>query len=133
MTSDGQSIERPREYLRALKPEARSLLVQELERDLLRDDENTGNELVLQELRRATRAEHQQIPRIGDVARLFFVPVEPFLIDARADHKRIGRIARASLEPIWAWLGRDLIPAEAKAAEVPCNLQLLSVSRCGPE
>jgi hypothetical protein len=30
MTSDGQSIERLREYLRTLKPEARSLLVQEI-------------------------------------------------------------------------------------------------------
>lgn len=57
MTSDGQSIERLREYLRALKPEARSLLVQELERNLLRGDENAGNDLVLQDLRRATRAE----------------------------------------------------------------------------
>src|SRR5271167_206954 len=129
MTSDGQSIERLREYLRALKPGARSLLVQELERDLLRDDENAGNELVLQELRRATRAEHQQIPRIGDAARMFFVPVEPFLIDARADHKRIGRIARASLEPIWAWLGRDLIPAEAKALSEDIDRALLAGDR----
>jgi hypothetical protein len=54
MTSDGQSIERLREYLRALKPEARSLLVEELERYLLRDNENAGNELVFQELRRAS-------------------------------------------------------------------------------
>ena len=88
MTSDGQSIERLREYLRALKPEARSLLVQELERNLLRDDENAGNDLVLQELRRATRAEHQPVPRIGDAARLFFVPVEPFLIDASCQSRR---------------------------------------------
>jgi hypothetical protein len=31
MTSDGQSVERLRECLRSLKPEARSMLVQELE------------------------------------------------------------------------------------------------------
>jgi hypothetical protein len=126
MTSDGQSIERLRGYLRALNPEARSLLVQELERNLLRDDENAGNELVLQELRRAIRAESQPVPRIGNAARLFFVPLEPFLIDGPADHRRVGRIARASLDPIWAWLGRDLIPAEAKALSEDIDRALLA-------
>jgi hypothetical protein len=126
MTSDGQSIDRLREYLRALKPEARSLLVQELERNLLRGGENAGNEFVLHELRRAIRAETQPVPRIGSAARSFFVPLEPFLIDARADHRRIGRIARVSLEPIWAWLSRDLIPAEAKALGEDINRALLA-------
>jgi hypothetical protein len=129
MTSDGQSIERLREYLRKLKPAARSMLVQELERNLLRSDESAGNELVLQELRRAIRAETQPVPRIGDAARLFFTPFEPFLIDGRADHKRIGRIARVSLEPIWAWIGRDLIPAEAKALSEDVNRALYAEDR----
>jgi hypothetical protein len=129
MTSDGQSIERLREYLRALKPEARSLLVQELERNLLRDGEDPGNELVLQELRRAIRAESQPVPRIGNAARMFFVPLEPFLIDGHADHRRIGRIARSSLDPIWAWLGRDLIPAEAKALIADIDRALLANDR----
>jgi hypothetical protein len=124
MTSDGQSIERLQEYLRALKPEARSLLVQELERNLLRGDESGSNEIVLQELRRAIRAEAQPVPRIGDAARLFFAPIEPFMVDARADHKRVGRIARISLEPIWTWLSRDLIPAEAKALTDDINRAL---------
>ena len=126
MTSDGQSIERLREYLRTLKPAARSMLVQELERNLLRDNESTGNELVLQELRRAIRTEAQPVPRIGDAARLFFTPLEPFLIDAPPDRKYIGRIARVSLEPIWAWIGRDLIPAEAKALSEDINRALLA-------
>ena len=129
MTSDGQSIERLREYLRALKPEARSLLVQELERNLLRDGENAGNEMILQELRRAARAESQPVPRIGDAARMFFVPLEPFLIDGPANHQRVGRIARASLDSIWAWLGRDLIPAEAKALSEDIDRALLADDR----
>ena len=129
MTSDGQSIERLREYLRTLKPAARSMLVQELERSLLRGEESAGNEMVLQELRRAIRADAQPVPRIGDAARLFFAPIEPFLIDARADHKRIGRIARVSLEPIWSWIGRDLIPAEAKALSEDINRALLADDR----
>lgn len=115
MTSDGQSVERLREYLRNLKPEARAMLIAELERSQLRGNDMAGSDLVLAELRHTVRAEAQQVPRIGDAARLFFVPLEPFLVDAPADHKRIGRIARVSLEPIWSWIGRDLMPAETKA------------------
>jgi|SRR5271169_559120 len=99
--------------------------VQQLERNLLRGEEGGGNDLVLQELRRAIRADAQQVPRIGDAARMFFAPLEPFLIDGRADHKRIGRIARVSLEPIWGWIGRDLIPAEVKALGDDINRALL--------
>jgi hypothetical protein len=127
MTSDdGQSVERLRDYLRNLKPEARAMLIAELERAQLRGDDMAGSELVLEELRRTIRTEAQRVPRIGDAARLFFMPFEPFLIDAPADHKRVGRIARLSLEPIWGWIGRDLIPAEAKALTEDINRALLA-------
>jgi hypothetical protein len=126
MTSDGQSVERLREYLRNLRPEARAMLIAELERAQLRGDDMTGSELVLEELRRTIRIEAQRVPRIGDAARLFFMPFEPFLIDAPADHKRVGRIARLSLEPIWGWIGRDLIPAETKALTEDINRALLA-------
>src|ERR1700730_9100974 len=129
MTSDGQSIERLRDYLRKLKPEARAMLVQELERGLLRGDERAANEFVLQELRSTTRPAAQPAPRMGDAARMFFVPLEPFLIDGRADHKRIGRIARVSLEPIWEWICRDLMPAETKALSEDINRALLAEER----
>jgi hypothetical protein len=126
MTSDGQSVEQLREYLRTLKPEARSMLVQELERGLLRGDDSPSNQFVLDELRRTIRAKAQPVPRIGDAARLFFTPFEPFLFDGPADHKRIGRIARVSLDPIWQWIGRDLMPAEAKALGDDINRALLA-------
>jgi hypothetical protein len=115
MTSDGHPVERLREYLRTIKPEARALLIAELERAQLRGDDTPGNDLVLAELRHTVRAEAQQMPRMADAARLFFTPLEPFLIDAAADHKRVGGIARVSLEPIWSWIGRDLMPAETRA------------------
>lgn len=91
------------------------MLIAELERGVLRGEEVVGGELVLQELRRTIRAAAQPATRIGDVARLFFAPLEPFLIEEAADHKRAGRIARVSLAAIWEWIGRDLMPAEAKA------------------
>ena len=78
---------------------------------------------------RAIRADAQPVPRIGDAARLFFTPIEPFLIDSRADHKRLGRIARVSLEPIWSWICRDLIPAEAKALSEDINRALFADDR----
>ena len=113
MASDGQPIERLRDYLRALKPPARAMLLAELERSLLRGEESAGNELILQELRQVIRGASQPVPRIGDAARLFFAPLEPFLIDGPADHKRASRIARVSLEPIWGWIyDRTLIASD---------------------
>lgn len=133
MTSDGLAVERLRDYLRTLKPEARGMLVAELERAWLRGEQDPGSALVLQELRRAIRVAGQPVPRVGDAARLFFAPLEPFLIDDAADHKRLGRLARVSLDPIWQWIGRDLMPAEAKALSEDINRALLDDDRVKAE
>jgi hypothetical protein len=79
MTSDGQAVERLRDFLRTLKPEARAMLVAELERGVAGGEESAGNELILQELRRTIRVESQPAVRMGDAARMFFAPVEPSL------------------------------------------------------
>jgi len=134
MTSDGQqSAERLRDYLRTLKPQARAMLVAELERGLLRGEEVAGNDVVLQELRRAIRTAEQRVTRVGDAARLFFAPLEPFLTDDTADHKRVGRLARVSLDSIWEWIGRDLMPAEAKALSDDINRALAADDRVKAE
>jgi hypothetical protein len=109
------------------------MLVAEVERGLLRGDDTAGSELILQELRHAMRAAAQPMPRFGDAARMFFVPHEPFLIDSRPDHKRMGRIARGSLEPIWEWIVRDLMPAEAKALTEDVNRALQAGDRTKAE
>jgi hypothetical protein len=129
MTSDGPAVERLRGYLQTLTPEARAMLVAELERATLRGEEAAGTGLVLQELRRAIRTAGQPVARIGDAARLFFAPLEPFLIEDAADHKRVGRIARVSLGPIWDWIGRDLMPAEVKALSADINRALADDDR----
>jgi hypothetical protein len=133
MTSDGRAAERLRDYLQTLKPEARAMLVVELERGLLRGEGAPGSEFILEELRRAIRAAGQPVDRIGDAARLFFAPLEPFLIDDAADHKRVGRIARVSLEPIWEWIRRDLMPAEVKALSADVNRALYDDDRSKAE
>lgn len=109
------------------------MLIAELERAMLRDEDVAGSELILQELRRTIRASSQPAPRIGDAARRFFMLFEPFLIDGPPDHKRIGRLARTSLEPIWDWIGRDLMPAEAKALSEDLHRALLADDRIKTE
>jgi hypothetical protein len=109
-----ETIERLRHYLRELPPQARALLISEFERSLLRGDEGAGTDLVLQELRRVVRDQREGSPRIGHCARLFFRAVEPFLVDDQVDHQHPGRIARDSLEMLWTWVRRDLLPEEAK-------------------
>jgi hypothetical protein len=129
MTSGGPTVERLRDYLRHLTPEAQGMLVAELERAALRGEEAAGSDLILQELRQAIRAAGQPVARIGDAVPLFFAPLEPFLIDDTADHKRAGRVARVSVDSIWAWLGRDLMPAEAKALSEDINRALYNDDR----
>ena len=116
MAGMGQSaVERLRDFLRGLKPGARSLLIAELERSILRGDDATGSELILTELRRSFRDSGTKAPRIGDHARLFFQPLEPFLVDEALDHKHRGRLARPTLESIWLWIGNTVMPDEARA------------------
>ena len=109
------AAEKLRAYLRELKPGARALLIGELERGLLHGTSPAGAELVLSELRRSLREGQSKSARFGDPARLFFQPLEPFLVDDGPDHKHRGRIARSALEPMWLWVSNTLAPQETKA------------------
>src|ERR1700719_3111193 len=111
MTNDRLPIERLRDYLQSLSPQARGMLIALLERAPDNEQSAAADQIVLQELRRMAEPEPAPVPPMLDLAHRFFMPLEPFLIDAPPDHKRIGRLARVSLEPIWNWLGRDLMPA----------------------
>jgi len=114
-----ETIERLRQFLRELSPQARSMLIGELERSILLSDDAAGGDLaavnlVLQELRRVVREQREGPSRIGISARLFFKPLEPFLVDDRGDHSHPGRIARSALDMLWTWVRRDLLPNDAK-------------------
>jgi hypothetical protein len=115
MAGEGElSIERLQGYLRALKPGARDLFIAELERSLLRGDNPAGAEMILAELRRGFRAGNAKSQRFGDPVRMFFLPLERFLVDDAPDRKHVGRIARAALEPLWLWLSNTLMPDEVR-------------------
>lgn len=115
--ADAATIERLRAYLRDLTPRARALLVGELEGRLARGGDLAGAELVLDELRLLAREHEVATPRVDHSARLFFKPLEPFLIDGPGLNRHPGRIARGSLDNLWAWIQRDILPADAKALD----------------
>ncbi len=115
MLGQGLPVERLREFLSELKPQTRSLLVAELERGLLRGEENAGAALVLNELRRSLREAGQRTARLGAPARLFFQPLEPFLVEGALEHKHEARLSRLALEPIWQWLSNFVMKTEAES------------------
>lgn len=114
MASDRLPVERLREYLRELPQGARALLTAELERGLASGQELPAAGLILDELRTLIAEATPSGSRIGDPKRLFFEALEPFFSDDAPERKPKGRIARASLDPLWAWICRDICPAESK-------------------
>ncbi|MCK1389457.1 hypothetical protein [Bradyrhizobium sp. 1] len=106
------SIERLREYLAQLPPQAQALLMREFERALERGQDTAVATLVLEQLRkivRKTESDEAPPPRTDDLSRLLFQALEPFLVEAGVPI-RAGQIRRSSLPPIWQWLGRDGAP-----------------------
>lgn len=113
MSSDGLPVDRLRDYLRELKPEARALLMAALDRGASEGGGVPGADLVLREL----RSIFTDASELGDTdpSRLFFEPLGPFLVDDAPAAAQQGFVPRDVLEPVWNWLCRDLVPREAKA------------------
>jgi hypothetical protein len=146
MANEPLNADKLREYLKVLKPEARALLMAELERGVLRGEGMPGTNLILEELRNTLTPSQKGAPpqqgaapqkgapaaqvakpeRVGNPSRLFFTPVEPFLVDDSPEFTHQGRISRACLTAIWDWICRDLAPAEAKAYAETVTQHLLA-------
>jgi hypothetical protein len=111
------SIERLRDYLAQLPPQAQALLMREFERAIERGEDIAVATFVLAQLRQVVRGANDEArPRTDDPARLTFRPLEPFLVEANMP-VRPGQIRRASLLPIWQWLIRDGAPEAFKEFE----------------
>jgi hypothetical protein len=102
------------DYVRRLTPQARSNLLNELERLQLCGADVPGSGALLESLRAEFRKDGQTHNRMGNPSRYFFAPLEPFLMDGDPDHPNPGRISRGSLSPIWDWISRDLLPTMAR-------------------
>jgi hypothetical protein len=114
MTTRAATVDRLREFLRELPANSRSTLIDELERRMLGGDSFQGSELILTELRRLFRESRQTMPRHGNAARLFYKPLEPFMVDDNAERRHPGRISRGVLDSMWSWIRRDLLPDQAE-------------------
>jgi hypothetical protein len=111
------SIERLKDYLTRLSPQAQALLMREFERAIERGEETTVATLVLEQLRTIVRgADDEARPRTDNPSRLLFRPLEPFLIENNVV-ARLGQIRRASLVPVWQWLAREGAPDLANELE----------------
>jgi hypothetical protein len=111
------SIERLRDYLAQLPPQAQALLMREFERAIERGEDTTVATFVLEQLRKVVRGTDEEArPRTDDPARLVYRPLEPFLVEGNSP-VRPGQIRRASLLPIWQWLIRDGAPDQAREFE----------------
>lgn len=126
MVVEGLPVDRLRDYLNGLKPEARALLIAEIERSALNGTEVPGAELILEALRPTIRQSPEPIARVGSPVRHFFRPLEPFLVNSNAPRVLVGRIDRSSLLPIWEWIGRDLLPPAAKTYAREATTALLN-------
>ena len=115
MSGGASPVERLRQYLREISPEARALLLRELERGALAGEALPGLDLILDELRAEQRASNRAHERLEAPDRRFFLPIGPFLVDEEIPEHMAGRIERSSLPRIWTWLERDLLPAETDA------------------
>jgi hypothetical protein len=111
------SIERLRDYLVQLPPQAQALLMREFERVIERGEDITVATFVLEQLRQVVRGTDEETrPRTDDPARLLFRPLEPFLVESNFP-VRPGQIRRASLLSVWQWLIRDGAPDQARQFE----------------
>jgi hypothetical protein len=111
------STERLKDYLVQLPPQSQALLMREFERAIERGEDATVATFVLEQLRKVVRVTDEEArPRTDDPARLLFRPLEPFLVDG-SSQIRPGQIRRASLPPVWQWLGRDGAPDQAREFE----------------
>jgi hypothetical protein len=117
-------VHKLRQFLRELKPQARALLLRQLERAELQAEQGPSQDptkanVILRELRRIVRELGEPVPRICSPQRLFFELLAPFVVDTSSDKKEArkypGRIARSSLDSIWNWLARDLLPDAVRA------------------
>jgi hypothetical protein len=113
------STERLREYLAQLPPQSQALLMRQFERAVERGEDTAVANLVLEQLRKIVRGaeeDEETRPRSDDPARLLFRPLEPFLAESNFP-PRPGQVRRASLLPVWQWLGRDGAPDPAREFE----------------
>src|SRR5581483_11833004 len=88
-------------------------LANAVEADRLSEHGALPHDLILEGLRSALRDAHSG--RIPGPLRLFSRPFEDLLSNKPRTQKQKGRIARASIVPVWQWISGTLLPQQAAA------------------
>jgi hypothetical protein len=108
-------------YLEELSPQAVESLVRNLERARDAGSSDAHIELILSASLNLLRKPDPTIvepqngaSRRNQVQRLFFTPLDEFLINEHLPKKQEGRVHRAALNRVWHWIARDILPGDVK-------------------
>ncbi len=111
-----QSIsDRLKSYLAQLPPQAQALLLREFEKAHAAGKDLPVTTLVLDQLHQIIRIDDStgRARSVERPERIVFRPLEPFLVDGD-QLPGPGEIRRTSLDSIWLWLTRDVLPDASK-------------------
>jgi hypothetical protein len=97
------------DFLARLSPLTRKSLLSELER-LELSGVDVPHSADIQAKLRAEFGMEGPDRDMNSPPRLFFAPLNPLLNEGAPEHANSGRIAHGSLNPIWEWISRDLLP-----------------------
>jgi hypothetical protein len=98
------------DFLARLSPLTRKSLLSELERLELCGVEVPRSADIQAKLRAEFGWDGAGKDNPNTPPRLFFAPLNLLLSEGAPDHANSGKIARGSLDPIWEWISRDLLP-----------------------
>lgn len=97
-------------FLSGLPSKHAVTLADAIERDRLAGGRGLPHDLILNALRPVLRNAAVSGKRLQTPKRLFCAPFEDLFIDGPRSRKQRGRIARASMDPVWEWLTNTLMP-----------------------
>ncbi|GAB4516526.1 MAG: hypothetical protein Tsb0019_15990 [Roseibium sp.] len=121
MTYSDQLEAKLKTYLSSLNPKAVEALVRNLERAKTRKDADPHLQFILAAavgLLRKPKPAGADLPggeqRRSQIKRMFFAPLDGFLINETLPNRQEGRIQRGMLDRVWTWLGRDVMATDVK-------------------
>ena len=98
------------DFLARLSPLTRKSLLSELERLELCGVDMPRSADIQAKLRAEFGMDGSDRNNAPTPPRLFFAPLNPLLSEGAPEHANSGKIVRGSLDPIWEWISRDLLP-----------------------
>lgn len=116
-------------FLGGLPGHLAARLAKAVEVDRLMEGHVLPHEQILLGLRPVLRRDH--FDRTPTPLRIFCRPFQDLLTSAPSNAKQRGSIARASLEPVWSWISRDLLAEEAASYVRECRSFVVAQNTSG--